>query len=360
MQALVYLNLQRCKKLMATTFSIKGINWDRLVFINNERKILEIEKLYKGAADEISKMIIVAGIDISKPFNIKDYPALEARINRFLRELSDNTVTVIEQGILDSFTLANAKNEKLLQYISEKTGIDIAVLEEKYQFGARNAEAINAFLDRKTKGLKLSDRVWKNTKSAKVEIINAIELSVDEGIPAAKLSQLLRKSLIDPDKRFKKGSVNWKNYHPGQGVYRSSFKNAMRAARTEINMAYREADYQRWKSFDFVKGIEVRLSNNPNHCDVCASLVGEYPKDFKFIGWHPQCRCNAVPILLSEDEYNDFELAMLKEEEYKVTDSVNELPENFKNWYSDNQEKIKRAKNLPYFIRDNGKFTKKL
>lgn len=28
----------------------------------------------------------------------------------------------------------------------------------------------------------------------------------------------------------------------------------------------------------------------------------DYPKDFKFEGWHPQCFCYVTPILVSEDE----------------------------------------------------------
>ena len=51
-----------------------------------------------------------------------------------------------------------------------------------------------------------------------------------------------------------------KMYHPGQGVYRSSAKNAQRLTRTEINMAYRESEYLRWQQLDFIVGIRVMLS----------------------------------------------------------------------------------------------------
>ena len=51
-------------------------------------------------------------------------------------------------------------------------------------------------------------------------------------------------------------------YHPGQGVYRSSYQNAMRMARTEINSAYREADSIRWQQLDFIVGYEVKTSKS--------------------------------------------------------------------------------------------------
>jgi len=31
--------------------------------------------------------------------------------------------------------------------------------------------------------------------------------------------------------------------------------------------------------------------------------AGKYPKDFEFLAWHPNCMCNAIPILQSEEEF---------------------------------------------------------
>ena len=57
-------------------------------------------------------------------------------------------------------------------------------------------------------------------------------------------------------------SKNAKAFHPGQGVYRSSYKNAMRLTRTETNAAYRLADQDRWQRMDFVVGMRVHKSKN--------------------------------------------------------------------------------------------------
>ena len=164
-----------------------------------------------------------------------------------------------------------------------------------------------------------------------------------------------------------------KAYHPGRGVYRSSYKNARRLAATETNIAYRTADHLRWQQLDFVVGIRVVLSNNhtlngkPFHdiCDDLSAPVGStatkgrgcYPKDFKFTGWHPLCRCHAESILKTEEEFVEDTERILQGEEPTANsvNTVSDVPQQFKNWLRDNRERIDRAKSLPYFIRDNRK-----
>jgi hypothetical protein len=157
-----------------------------------------------------------------------------------------------------------------------------------------------------------------------------------------------------------------KEFHPGAGVYRSSYKNALRLSRTENNMAYRAADHERWQQLDFVVGIEVKLSNNHTingvpFTDICDDLKGKYPKDFKFSGWHPQCRCHAVPILKTVDEVMAENERIMKGEE-PTSDSVNavgDVPKNFTQWVEKNSERIAQAEErgkVPYFIRDNREF----
>lgn len=125
----------------------------------------------------------------------------------------------------------------------------------------------------------------------------------------------------------------------------------------------RTADYERWQQLDFVVGIKVELSNNHTcrgvkgeFVDICDELAGEYPKDFKFVGWHPHCRCHAVPILKTPEEMKaDNERIMRGEEpSEKSVNEVKEMPKNFNEWMKNNEERIKSAKSMPYFIKDNG------
>lgn len=152
-------------------------------------------------------------------------------------------------------------------------------------------------------------------------------------------------------------------YHPGRGVYRSSYKNALRLAATECNMAYRSSDYERVQDFDFVVGIEVRLSNNHTlngrpFMDICDDLAGKYPKDFKFVGWHPFCRCHAVSILKTHEEIMADNKRILEGKEPLETsvNSVTEMPKGFNEWVPNNKERAKGWSSMPDFIKQNPQY----
>ena len=134
-------------------------------------------------------------------------------------------------------------------------------------------------------------------------------------------------------------------------------------------IAYRTADHERWKKMDFVVGIEIHLSNNHN-CkgipkgmfhDICDDLKGRYPKDFKFTGWHPHCRCYATSILKTDEEVAEDTKKILRGE--KPTDesenTVSDVPEGFKVWVKDNDERAKTHYSVPYFVKDNMKYVPK-
>ena len=228
------------------------------------------------------------------------------------------------------------------------------------QYYSNNEEARQAFEQRKINGLSLSERVWNYADQFKNEMELGLDIGIRNGRSADALSRDLRSYLKEPNKLFRRVrneygqlvlSERAKNYNPGRGVYRSSYKNARRLAATETNTAYRTADHLRWEKMDFVVGIEIHLSNNhtlngkPFH-DICDELAGKYPKSFKFTGWHPHCRCFATTILKTPDEIKSGKPSK---------NEVKELPSNFKEWFKNNKERIENANSLPYFIKDNFK-----
>ena len=208
--------------------------------------------------------------------------------------------------------------------------------------------------------MNLSDRVWNYTNQFKGEIEQALDVGIADGRSAAQLSRDIREYLREPEKLFRrvrdkngvlKASKNALRYNPGGGVYRSSYKNAMRLTRTEINMAYRTADHLRWQEMDFVVGIEIRRSNHYYACDVCESLKGKYPKDFKFIGWHPHCRCHAIPIMATEKELLD---SIDNDSPIQSKNEVRDMPNNFTKWVNDNQARIDGSRSKPLWMIENG------
>lgn len=352
---------------MAKKNSIGGVNWDASAFMASEAIAKRVKTIHDTAIREASTIAANLKPNPEKIFSFDNYPQTKLQVSKVFNDLANKMTVNIKQGNTDAFALAHAKNDNLLSHLSEKTKVSKKTLAKKYDYGARNKEGLTAFQSRKENGLGLSDRVWKISNNARKEIELGIDLGLEEGMDAAKLSRKVRESLNDPNSLFRrvrdkhgnlKLSQRAQEFSPGQGVYRSSYKNAMRLTRTEVNMAYRTADHDRWSSLDFIVGIEVKLSGSSNPCPVCQDLAGKYPKTFKFIGWHPQCRCFAVPILPTADEYDDLELMLLNEEDTSSFESVNTVktvPKGMIDWIDNNKDRAKNWKSMPYFVRDNFK-----
>lgn len=310
-------------------------------------------------------------------FFFKDYPGLSRKIDGILHSLTGRMDKVVQSGIKWGWELANSKNDDMVWKVINSIGSTRVPYEAPERWMQKNLPALKAFENRRISGMNLSDRVWNYTAGIKGDLELALDLGLGEGASADRLSREVRGYLREPDRLYRrvrdeKGvlrlSKSASNYHPGQGVYRSSYKNAKRLTATETNMAYRSADYERNQQLDFVLGIEVHLSSNhtclnekgepePFH-DICDELEGRYPADFKFTGWHPQCRCYATTILPSQEEMASY-LASMDENghsDYQFSGRVTDMPPQFKEWVAENAERIEAAEGrgkLPYFLRDN-------
>ncbi|MDO6389009.1 hypothetical protein Q4E40_02635 [Pontibacter sp. BT731] len=299
-------------------------------------------------------------------FRITDYPALETILERELLKLQAGIEGMVVNGIQSQWELSLQKFGALIDQRYRGKAIPTPLKQAIFN---PNKGAMDAFLKRKTNGLTLSDRVWNNVKQFRGELEQGLYLGISEGKPAAKMATEMKQYLKEPDKLFRRvrdaeGNLQLskaaQEYKPGQGVYRSSYKNALRVARTETNMAYRAADHERWKKTDFILGFEVKLSNSHPRPDICDSLKGVYPKEFKFTSWHPNCLCFAVPILPTAEQYNEYEKALLRGEEkgFKFEDVVREPHEGFRSYYESQKQTIEGYQSTPYWVKDNPKYTK--
>lgn len=321
-----------------------------------------LTRIYDSYVAEFTKLVSGLKIDPDKPFTFDDYPQTKERLNKTLSKVVDNVTVFLDRATREEWEESNLKNDGLVDYLFEKTGIDRERIEQFYN---RNLDALEAFQGRKDGGLGLSDRVWKITEQYKTEIELGIDVALGDGRSAAQLSRDVRQYLNDPDNLFrrvrnKRGELVLSKraaaFHPGQGVYRSSYKNAMRLARTEVNMAYREADAERWDGLPFVVGYEVKLSHRHPEPDICNDLSGKYPKSFKFVGWHPHCFCYCVAILCTDEEFNTLQQKILNGGDisrFKSKNEVRDVPAGFKEWVKNNADRAANWKSTPYFIRDN-------
>lgn len=321
---------------------------------------------------------------------------MQKGVEILLRRLASTVTTAIRNGINLEWEEANVECDK---FIASLFGKKVLSSPEFSAWVDRNTAARDAFANRADKGLGLSDRVWKSVKQLREEMEVAMTVAIGEGDSASSMSRKVREYLNDPELMFRRfrykegekevvdkdtgeitkvpvygrkwkkrvkdeatGKYKWidydrDSYKTGTGVYKSSAKNAMRVARTETNMAYRQADHQRWQNMEFVLGQHIELSRNHPKRDICDDLEGDYPKDFVFDGWHPQCFCVCTPILVDWEEQRKVFRAKLKGETYTPKGKrITEYPDNFKSWVNDNKEKIQAVRKSgkePYFIKNN-------
>lgn len=264
----------------------------------------------------------------------------------------------IENYTSDAWNRSHLKNDELVNGFIKNLAISQTVKEGMY---ARNAEALSVFIKRKVDGLSLSDNIWKITGNAKQNIEFYLESGLSTGRSAALISQDIRQLLQEPDRRFHRirnadgklvPSQPMKDYHPGQGVYRSSYKNALRLAATNTNEMYRITDNERWNKLDFVIGFNVRRATvNYGPCPICDAMVGNYPKSYVFRGNHPFCICVATPILMDEDAFID----ALVNDDFSDVKYINNIPESGKKYITGLLEE-KKISTKSYILRDNGKF----
>lgn len=306
----------------------------------------------------------------------------QKQVEQLLRQLHSVATMAIRQGIALEWEQANAECDKLVQSCFGKKIL------ESTEFSAwtqRNTKARDAFMNRSDNGLNLSDKIWKDVRQLRDEMEVAMTVAIGEGDSASSMSRKVREYLNDPDLMFRRfrykdesgewqrkwkkrikdpktGKVKWidydrDSYKTGAGVYKSSAKNAMRVARTETNIAYRRADNERWQQMDFVLGQRIQLSKSHPKKDICDKLVGDYPKDFVFDGWHPQCFCFATPILVDESEMAKVTQAFLKGEKYTPKGKrITSYPQGFKDWVTEHADQIEASRSRgtePYFIKNN-------
>lgn len=354
------------KRQKVQRFSIQG--WDMRHYRETEAYAQAVQSLYDKATLAITRAAARGKIDPDTPFSFDMYPSVQKEMQRITEQLAERVTVVIETGSKKQWLFACDKNDAFISSIMDTSKVSKARLKKMQD---RNLDALAAFQGRKVDGMNLSQRVWKYVGQFKDQLENALDVGLGEGRSADELSRDVRQNLRDPNRLFrrvrdKRGNLVLSKraaaFHPGRGVYRSSYKNAMRLTRSEINMAYRESDWQRWQSLDFVVGFEIHRSNHEPlcKCDTCEKLVGRYPKTFKFKGWHPQCMCYATPVLMDEETFDENELgdlkAALRGTTYKhqqAKNAVSDVPDGFKAWVKDHVEAQKGWASTPYFIKDN-------
>ena len=357
-----------------------------------------MEKLYSDFTHQLTLLAhkvhtpVKDMLAIDPLFHFDDYPELKTELNNIFSDYVQKEMLCYRAGITDGVALAYSHDNATIGAFS--------ILSDKAIRQARNTAA-ETFLRNRMKtseGLNLSQLVWNYAQQSKSEfevaMSNVIADGLKKGTSAETLGREVRQYLNNPDMMYrryhrtvvdaqgnKKDIVRWRRRiidedgkvrfveqpleKVGMGHYRSSRMNSFRLMRTEINMAYHRANSDRWQREPFVIGINIELSPQHPVYDMCDELVGRYPKDFIFIGFHVACLCMASPITLQGEEKDEFYKRLAAGEDmsnYHSRYEVKDIPDKAKAWIDDNREKFIRAGErgkLGYIWRENMKYVGK-
>lgn len=319
------------------------------------RYVVLVEQIYDtlnlDAAKAVSRTEYSS--DSNKPFKWSDYPQTKKQIDDIQRHFVEDINAIIYRGTTEEWKNSNEAQDLIANRVLK--AYNAQVDREKYKvLYQTNSDALKAFQNRKDRGLNISAKLWQQSMIYKEELEAAISCAIQKGTSAVTLSKQISKYLLD----FPLLQKDYKDRYGSEEHIQDCEYRSIRLARSEINMAYRTAENERWKQMDFVVGYEIKLSSSHHsrmpHGDICDTLAGKYPKDFSWTGWHPNDLCYKVPILKTEEEFWKWD--GLSDVSTESINEVKDVPDEFKKWVLDNQQKIEKARErntLPYFLRDN-------
>lgn len=319
------------------------------------RYVALVEQIYDTMNLEAAKAVSRTdySADSEKPFKWSDYPETRKQMDDIQAQFVDDIRAIIYRGTSEEWKNSNVAQDLIADKVLK--AYTAQVDREKYKvLYQTNSDALKAFQKRKDKGLNVSAKLWNQSVGYKRELEEAISCAIQKGTSAVTLSKQISKYLQD----FPSLQKDYKERYGTASRAADCEYRSIRLARSEINMAYRTAENERWKQMDFVVGYEIKTSTSHFHRmpkgDICDDLAGKYPKDFAWTGWHPNCLCYKIPILKTEEEFWEWD-----GRSEVTTESVNEVkdvPDAFKQWIDTNSNRIDEASKhgtLPYFIKDN-------
>lgn len=324
--------------------------------IKSQQRKMDI--LFSVLASDVS--IFIKRHKLHSKFDVwRDNRIIKDQVDFLFRQFRIDLRTMMKGEITKAWNLNNRKNDIIVKTYLKGQVVPKTV---KALLMERNDEALFSFILRKKMGASLSKRVWNIEQQAKKHLELYLRENIHSGTPANKIASQLSEYLKNPDKVFRrvrdpisgklKLSSPAKKYNPGVGVIRSSYKNALRMVRTEINMSYHHSDYLRRKNQPFITGVTVKLSHSHPRPDICDHMKGDYPKGFLFSGWHPQCLCYTVSKQIPKRDF-----IKLINNEPVVINNVTTIPPKATRYISKHAKAMKRWKQRPYFINNNFKGT---
>lgn len=304
----------------------------------------QVRNIYDRINEKVASLVESVGYDGSTEFFFADFPEVKRDLLLLQRQFVGEMQTLIYSGTSVEWKNSNIFQDAVASKALKYYRAQVSGERFKHYFNS-NSDQLKAFQARKDKGLNLSTKLWKQADIYKESLEATISTAIEKGMSAITLSKRISRYLKD----WPSLQADYQERYAKATRCHDCEYNSIRLARNEISMAYRTAEQLRWQKFDFILGYKIKLSDSHPRYDICDELMGDYPKDFSFAGWHPNCLCYTVPIVMSEEEYWSDNR---EDSPNKITDP----PENFSKWVYDNSKKIQEAETrgtLPYWIKDN-------
>lgn len=306
--------------------------------------MLQVRNIYDRLNEKVASLVESVGYDGSTEFFFADFPEVKRDLLLLQRQFVGEMQTLIYSGTSVEWKNSNIFQDLVANKALKYYRVQVSGEHFKHYFDS-NSDQLKAFQARKDKGLNLSTKLWKQADIYKESLEATISTAIEKGMSATTLSKRISRYLKD----WPSLQADYQERYAKATRCHDCEYNSIRLARNEISMAYRTAEQLRWQKFDFILGYKIKLSDSHPKYDICDELMGDYPKDFRFAGWHPNCLCYTVPIVMSEEEYWSDNR---EDSPNKITDP----PENFSKWVADNSKRVNDAierKTLPYWVRDN-------
>ncbi len=266
-----------------------------------ERQDPQIKNLYVRLADRVAARVR----DTANPLRPARKRHIE-QVGRVLQEeadkLSDGLAGILHRDIRDAVEAGAGISARITFKLLDAGGIKIDDDIRALYFRVNN-RAVEAMWRRHIKGLKLSDRIWKEKERARAAIQNILEEAAAAGQDAVETAKLLQQYV-------RKGALTLTRDYPnlmnrlGSRIPDDISYEALRLARAETSTAYWDGVIESGRFSPSYKGCKWILSRSHPVADICDAYAdhdeglgyGIYAPGSEPSYPHPNCLCTIVAV----------------------------------------------------------------
>ena len=112
---------------MALKFDVSQFDKRSASLLN--RRLKEIERLIDEALDQIARSSAGKVIDPEKAFRLEDFPVINRKVKRIIKDLGKELVSSIEDGDREQWLVSAEKNDSLVDSLVKGTSIPKETIE---------------------------------------------------------------------------------------------------------------------------------------------------------------------------------------------------------------------------------------